>query len=207
MNSCRDLARTNRSMDASSVRKIEAICEMGPHGRDVHARAVIDVPIQTDTNVSDVASDALRTSHSSVFLVPQLPLGNARFRSSASRVGRRPGSRASRQAVCVVYFQEFTRSSSVFIVLPRSFCLPDLSVQEEPDRKTEAERSLSFVGHSRASSLPPRACDRYHAVPRQTCCSVPRWSLHHAWMDLAPTHRGAGIGCGLDGHGDCRSRG
>ena len=40
------------------------------------------------------------------------------------------------------YFREFARSSSVFIFLPLSFCLPVLSVRKEGDRKREAERSL-----------------------------------------------------------------
>ncbi len=48
MNSCRDLARTNRSMDASSVRQNVTICEIGPHGRGVHATTVINAPILTD---------------------------------------------------------------------------------------------------------------------------------------------------------------
>ena len=45
MNNCRDFARSNRSMDASSVRRNVTICGIGPHGRSVHATTVIDAPI------------------------------------------------------------------------------------------------------------------------------------------------------------------
>ena len=45
MNNCRDLARANRSTDASSVRQNVSICENGPHGRGVHATAIIDAPV------------------------------------------------------------------------------------------------------------------------------------------------------------------
>ena len=50
MHNCRELAIANRSTDASSVRQNVTNCEnvticgMGPHGRGVHATAVIDGP-------------------------------------------------------------------------------------------------------------------------------------------------------------------
>ena len=48
MNNCRDFARSNRSMDASSVRRNVTICGIGPHGRSVHATTVIDAPILSE---------------------------------------------------------------------------------------------------------------------------------------------------------------
>ncbi len=63
--------------------------------------------------------------------------------------GRKEEQDVACQGLCIFYFREFARSSSVFIFLPLTFCLPVLSVQKEGDRKREAERSLSLVGHSR----------------------------------------------------------
>ena len=59
---------------------------------------------------------------------------------------RRPDSRPPRsKGLCIFWFREFAKTSSVFIFLPLSFCLAALPAEEEGDRKREAERLLSLT--------------------------------------------------------------
>ena len=83
--------------------------------------------------------------------------------------------------LCIFCFREFARSSSVFIFLPLSFCLPDLSVQKDGDRKREAERSLSLVGHSRIQNT--------HNSQARGACHPPRIAPAGDWsLTRCPPH-------------------
>ena len=91
----------------------------------------------------------------------------------------------SPKGLCIFYFRDFAMTSSVFIFLPLSFCLPTLPVQEEGDRKREAEKSVSLVGNSRTQKNSAPYFRRFaidargvaHAVKRGN--GLPHFVSHH----------------------------